>query len=65
MAEMVRSKKIEYPVCHDVDNTTIEAYMVNGYPDYYIFDRAGRLRIPDCRNSKVEAAIKFLLEEEN
>ena len=65
MADVVKSKKIEYPVCHDVDNTTIEAYMVNGYPDYYIFDREGRLRIPDCRNSKVEAAIQFLLKERN
>lgn len=65
MAEMVKSRNIRYPVCHDVGNTTINAYMVNGYPDYYVFDRQGRLRVPDCRNSKVEAAIKFLMAEEN
>ena len=65
MAETVKSRNIRYPVCHDVDNTTINAYMVNGYPDYYVFDRKGRLRVPDCRNAKVEAAIKFLLAEEN
>lgn len=65
MAEMVKSRSIRYPVCHDVGNTTIDAYMVNGYPDYYVFDRQGRLRVPDCRNSKVEAAIKFLMAEED
>jgi len=65
MAEVVKSRGIKYPVCHDVDNTTINAYMVNGYPDYYVFDRKGRLRVPDCRNNKVEDAIKFLLAEED
>ena len=64
MGDMVKSRNIRYPVCHDVDNTTIEAYMVNGYPDYYVFDREGRLRVPDCRNSEVEAAIKFLMAED-
>ncbi len=64
MADMVRSRDIMYPVCHDVENTTINAYMVNGYPDYYVFDRQGRLRVPDCRNSEVETAIKFLMAED-
>jgi thiol-disulfide isomerase/thioredoxin len=62
--DMVKSRNIKYPVCHDVGNTTIDAYMVNGYPDYYVFDRKGRLRVPDCRNNKVEAAIKFLMAED-
>ena len=47
-----------------MENTTINAYMVNGYPDYYVFDRQGRLRVPDCRNSEVETAIKFLMAED-
>ena len=64
MAEVVRSRGITYPVCHDVGNTTIDSFMVNGYPDYYVFDRQGRLRIADCRNDAVEAAIKLLIAEE-
>ncbi|MEE2681696.1 MAG: TlpA disulfide reductase family protein [Planctomycetota bacterium] len=63
MANVVRSRGIKYPVCHDVGNTTIESFQVNGYPDYYIYDQKGRLRIADCRNDAVETAIRLLIEE--
>ena len=63
MGNVVQSRGIKYPVCHDVGNTTSESFMVNGYPDYYIFDQKGRLRVPDCRNGSVEDAIKALIEE--
>ncbi|NIP98163.1 MAG: TlpA family protein disulfide reductase, partial [Akkermansiaceae bacterium] len=39
MARMVKDKGIKYPVAIDKDRKTIEAYRVNGYPDYYIFNR--------------------------
>lgn len=64
MAQVVKDKSIAYPVCRDIENTTIHAYFVDSYPDYYIFDRQGRLRVADCSNSKVEAAIEKLLAEE-
>ncbi|MAJ46974.1 MAG: hypothetical protein CBC35_06810 [Planctomycetes bacterium TMED75] len=63
MANVVQNRGIRYPVCHDVGNTTIDSFMVNGFPDYYIYDQKGRLRIPDCRNGSVEDAIKALIEE--
>ena len=63
MGNVVQSRGIKYPVCHDVGNTTSESFMVNGFPDYYIFDQKGRLRVPDCRNGSVEDAIKVLIEE--
>ncbi|PCJ58592.1 MAG: thiol-disulfide isomerase [Planctomycetota bacterium] len=63
MAETVKKYKIQYPVVKDIDKKTIKNYKVNGYPDYFIIDRNGKLRIKDCKNSKVEEAIKLLLKE--
>ena len=63
MAETVAGHGIEYPVAADIDETTVAAYRVNGYPDYYVIDRAGNLCIADCRNSAVEEAIQRLLAQ--
>lgn len=54
---------IDYPVCVDIDNKTTSAYSPNGYSDYYIIDRAGKLRIADCANAKLEEAVEALLNE--
>ena len=64
MAQVAKDKGIEYPICHDAGNTMKESYMVDSYPDYYIIDRQGRLRIADCQNSRVEQAVLELLAEE-
>ena len=63
MADMVKEKGIEYPVAADVEGKTDESYKVDGYPDYYFIDRAGKLRIADCKNGSVEEAIQALLAE--
>jgi thiol-disulfide isomerase/thioredoxin len=63
MAEMVKSKGIEYPVCLDAKNRVNEAYLVDSYPDYYIIDREGRLRGADLAAPQVEKAIQQLLSE--
>jgi thiol-disulfide isomerase/thioredoxin len=63
MAQVVKDKGIKYPVAADNALKTNKAYFVSGYPDYYFIDRAGKLRIADCKNGKVEDAIKFLLAE--
>jgi thiol-disulfide isomerase/thioredoxin len=63
MAQMAKDKGIKYPVTADKDGTTIKAYKVNSYPDYYFIDRSGNLRIADCANGKVDAAIEALLGE--
>jgi thiol-disulfide isomerase/thioredoxin len=63
MADTVQSKGIEYPVAADIDGKTDEAYKVDSYPDYYFIDRAGNLRIADCKNASVEDAIQALLAE--
>lgn len=64
MGETVEQLDIRYPVCKDVNNQTVRAWRVNGYPDYYLIDRKGNLRIADVRNASVEDAVRALLAEE-
>jgi len=63
MPEIVQQYGIRYPVCVDKDNQTNTAYGPNGYPDYYVIDRAGNLRIADCTNASIEDVIVALLAE--
>jgi thiol-disulfide isomerase/thioredoxin len=63
LKEAVETFGIEYPVCVDVDNQTNKAYGPNGYSDYYLIDRQGKLRIADCANGKLEEAVEALLSE--
>jgi hypothetical protein len=63
MADAVAQHDIQYPVVADIDGRTVKAYQANGFPDYYLIDRKGVLRVADCANSKVEDALKMLLEE--
>lgn len=55
---------IRYPVAVDIDNQTNIAYSTNGFPDYYLIDKAGNLRIADCSNAMLEDAIVALLSEQ-
>ncbi|MFK7788764.1 MAG: redoxin family protein [Phycisphaeraceae bacterium] len=61
--QAIEKHGIDYPVCVDIDNKTTTAYSPNGYSDYYIIDRAGKLRVADCNNGKLEEAVKALLAE--
>ena len=63
MATFVADQKITYPVAIDVDNKTTSAFAVDSYPDYYLIDRAGNLRVADLKNAHVDAAIATLLAE--
>ena len=63
MEQTVTEKGIKYPVCADADGEIIKSYVVNSFPDYYFIDRAGKLRIIDCKNGNAEDAIKALLAE--
>ena len=63
MTAMVKEKGIRYPVAADATGALNKAWKVDGYPDYYLIDRAGNLRVADCKNGKVEEAIQALLAE--
>jgi thiol-disulfide isomerase/thioredoxin len=60
MAKMLQEKGIKYPFCLDTNGKTAKAYAVDGYPDYYIIDAAGKLALADCANSNVEKALEAL-----
>jgi hypothetical protein len=63
MAEFVAAQKIGYPVAIDVDDKTTTAFAVDSYPDYYLIDRAGSLRVADLQNAALDQAIATLLAE--
>jgi thiol-disulfide isomerase/thioredoxin len=63
MAAVVKDKGIRFPVVADPGEKFIDACKVDGFPDYFFIDRAGKLRIADCKNTQIENAIKALLSE--
>lgn len=56
--------EIAFPACVDSDNRTNRAYGPNGYPDYYLLDRAGHLRVADLGHDHLRDAVEALLAEE-
>ncbi len=64
MAEMAESSAIPYPLAIDSNNVTKTAFAVDSYPDYYLIDRAGNLRVADLSNADLERAVKVLLAEQ-
>lgn len=64
MEKVAKDKGIEYPIAADIGGTTTKTYGVNGYPDYFIIGRDGKVAIADCRNAMVEKALEALLEKE-
>lgn len=63
MAPYVRAEDIDFPVALDAEGKTVEAFRVDSFPDYYLIDRAGVLRVADLQNDDVERAVKVLLAE--
>ncbi len=64
MLDTAKAHKIAYPICLDGRGEANAAYSVNGYPDFYIIDREGRLRGADVINARIEDAIEHLLAED-
>ncbi len=63
MPAFVAEQQITYPVCADVDDATTTAFAVDSYPDYYLIDRAGKLRVADLQNAALDTALAALLAE--
>jgi len=63
MAATVKKTGMKYLTALDPDEATIRKYKINGFPDYYVIDRKGILRLADCQNHKVEQVIQALLKE--
>lgn len=63
MKAFVEAQGIDYPVALDVEGATTGAFAVDSYPDYYLIDRAGKLRVADLSNGDLERAVQVLLAE--
>lgn len=63
MAEFVKAESLSWPVAVDVDDNTVKAFNVDSYPDYYLIDRAGNLRVADLQNGDLDRALEILLAE--
>ena len=49
MGSFVKAKGIDYPVAVDVDAETVKGYKVDSFPDHYLIDRSGKLRVADLQ----------------
>jgi thiol-disulfide isomerase/thioredoxin len=63
MAEFVKEQGISWPVAVDIDGKTVKAFRVDSFPDYYLIDRAGKLRVADLANADLDRAVQILLKE--
>ncbi len=63
MPDFISEQEISYPVAIDTIGETVEVFHVDSYPDYYIIDRSGDLRVADLANSELERVIMILLDE--
>lgn len=64
MADTVKDKGMKYASAQDLEGGTVKTYQVDSFPDYYVIDRKGILRVADCQNAKVEEVVQKLLKEE-
>ena len=58
MAEFAKEHEIPYPVAIDVEKATVTAFRVDSFPDYYLIDRAGKLRVADLANGDLDRAVR-------
>lgn len=63
MQEWMRTNGIDLPACVDADDATIAQYHVDSFPDYYVIDRSGTLRVADLANADLERTLGKLLAE--
>ncbi len=63
MAEFVKEQEIPWAVAIDKDKKTVNAFAVDSFPDYYLIDRAGKLRVADLQNKEVDRVVEILLNE--
>ena len=63
MAAYAEEAGIDFPIAVDSEGKTVKAFAVDSYPDYYLIDRQGTLRVADLKNADLERAVKILLAE--
>jgi thiol-disulfide isomerase/thioredoxin len=63
MDDFVKEQGIDWPVAVDVDGKTVKAFQVDSFPDYYLIDRQGILRVADLVNGDLDRAVRILVKE--
>lgn len=63
MADFAKDKAITWPLAIDKLGESAKAYHVDDFPDYYLIDRKGTLRVADLADHALEQAIEALLTE--
>ncbi len=63
MAAFVKQHQIPWANCVDQGSKIKKALHADSYPDYYLIDRAGKLRIADLANHELERAVEALVTE--
>ena len=63
MEAFAKEQGIKYPIAADIGKKTVAAFSVDSFPDYYVIDRSGKLRVADLANGDLERAVKVLLKE--
>jgi hypothetical protein len=63
MEQFALKQGINYPIVVDTEGKTKAAYAVDSFPDYYLIDRQGNLRVADLANGDLDRVVKILLAE--
>ena len=63
MSSYAKEKGIDYPIAIDSEEKTVKSFHVDSFPDYYVIDRAGKLRFADLANKELDKVIAMLLAE--
>ena len=63
MADYVVEAGLTWPIALDTEGDTVKAFAVDSFPDYYLIDRKGNLRVADLANSDLDRAVESLLDE--
>lgn len=61
MADTIKERSIAYLCCIDSSDKTSKLYGLDGFPDYHIIGRDGKVFAADVRNGKVEDVLKAAL----
>lgn len=62
--QFVTDNSIPWPIAVDVDKKTVSAWHVHNYPDYYLIDRSGNLRVADLYEGHLEMATTAMLSKD-
>lgn len=63
MADYIQEADLPWPIALDADGETVKAFAVDSYPDYYLIDRKGDLRVADLANGDLDRVVQILLKE--